>query len=269
MNRLEEAMGSDNPAHIQSIQKSIIVIELLANRGREMSLTEMSKVLGWPKSTLHGILSTLRDFQYISQSEKTGRYDLGVRFFELGNIVARKLDIGKVARPILKRINEQTGETVQLGMEQQGEVLYLEKLESTNLLHIVSKVGTRLPIHCSGIGKVLLAYMPKSKVDHIVKTHGLKRFTDYTITTRSALDRELEIIRHRGYATDNNEIMEGLRCVAFPIFDEEGNAVYAISVSGLIYHLEGQRLENVTNLLRKASEDISDMLAKGQVAPEY
>lgn len=269
MSQFEEALKSNNPAHIQSIQKGIIIIELLAKEQREMSLTEISRVLDWPKSTVHGIISTLRDFDYIEQSDKTGWYDLGIRFFEVGNIVARKWDIGEVARPILKRLNEQTGETVQLAVEQQGEVLYLEKLESTNVIRLVSQVGSRLPMHCSGLGKVLMAYMDESRVRQIIRDHGLAKFTDYTISTQQALFRELELVRERGYAMDNNEIMIGLRCIAFPIFDGNGDATYSISISGLIHHLDGTHLERCTQLLKKAANDISTQLASKQMTIGY
>ena len=260
MDLLLAALENKDSSHIKSLQRAVVIFELLAQESGELSLTEIAQKLDWPKSTVHGIISTFRDFGYIDQSKENGKYSLGVRLFELGNLVARRWDITKMAKPILKTLHKQTGMTVQLGKEQDGEVLYLDKIDGDGLLKIVSQVGARLPMHCSGLGKVLLAYDSEARVNQIVRKNGLKKFTKNTITHQEALKKELALIRKRGYALDDNEIMDGLRCVAFPIYDSAKEVSYAVSVSGLSTYLGDEQLDKIIGYLREASEMLSGMM---------
>lgn len=254
----------ENPNHVQSVGRALKLIEFLANERHEISLTEISKKIGWPKSTVHGLLSTMCAYQVVEQSAVTGRYKLGVRLFELGNIVARSWDINTVAKLHMRHLNSELSALIQLATERSGEVLYLEKLESNQMIHIVSDIGRRLPMHCSGLGKVLLAYRPYPEVKRIISEKGLKRMTSRTITNMSELEKELKKIREQGYAIDNQEIMEGLRCVAVPIFDGDGKVNYAMSVSGLSVNMKGGYLEKVILRLKETAENISlDMGYKG------
>lgn len=244
-------------SHVQSVERAIKVMELLADEGREMSLTEISRALNWPKSTVHGLISTLRDFQYIDQSPNNGNYRLGIRLFELGNAVARSWNIRSIALPVMQQLNHALGEMVHLATEDSGEVLYIEKLDSTHMMRIVSEIGARLPMHCSGLGKVLLAYKTKNEVKWIVTKKGLRRMTLRTITDPQVLDRELEKIRTQGYAIDDREIMDSLLCVAAPIFDKEGNVRYAVSVSTLAGNMTDERFELIKTMVTGAAEQIS------------
>ncbi|HCC34678.1 MAG TPA: IclR family transcriptional regulator [Ruminococcaceae bacterium] len=246
-----------NPYHVQSVGRALLIVELLAEAKREMSLTEISKKMGWPKSTVHGLISTMRDFQIVEQSTATGRYKLGVRLFELGNIVSRSWDVSAAAKPYMQALNAALGEMVQLATERDGEVLYLDKYESNRMIRIVSDIGMRLPMHCSGLGKVLLAYKSDAEVKRIISQKGLKRMTSRTICGAEELAKELKKVRAQGYAMDDREIMEGLRCVAVPIFDVSSQAAYALSVSGLYSVMQGDYLEKVIRQVKKAAESIS------------
>jgi DNA-binding IclR family transcriptional regulator len=232
-------------------------VEALAGMKREMSLTELAQQMQWPKGTVHGLLSTLRDYHYIEQSTETGRYRLGVRLFELGALAASRWDARAAAKPQMLQLNALLGETVHLATEDQGEVLYLEKIDSSHLLRIVSEVGIRLPMHCSGLGKVLLAYKTSAELRWIVSQRGLPPLTPHTITSLSLLERELAEIRRNGYGFDNGEVMEGLRCVAAPIRDANSRVRYAISVSGLASNIQGDRLEKIIAAVLEAARLIS------------
>lgn len=249
----------DNPqkSHIHSLARSLQLIEVLSKERGELSLTEISKRTGWPKSTVHGILSTLRDYRYIDQNPHNGRYRLGIRLFELGLIVARNWDVREIALPFMRKLNSQFGEMVHLATEDNGEVFYMEKIDSTHIIRIVSEIGARLPMHCSGLGKVILANLPISEVERIVSQKGLPMMTKNTITETARLDVELAKIRIQGYAVDNQEIMEGLRCVAAPIKDANSDVHYAISVSGLAERLSGEYFETIKNEVIKACAEIS------------
>jgi len=247
-------------AHVQSVDRALILLELLAFENREMGLTEIAKKLSWPKTTVYGLISTLRDRQYVDQSPVSGLYRLGLKLFELGNSVARNWDVRAAARPAMQDLNNRLGEMVQLATESDGEVLYIEKLDSTHMIRIVSEVGTRLPMHCTGLGKVLLAYKKPSEIKWIISRHGLHMMTARTITDRETLERELIKIRRQGYAIDDREIMDSLRCVAAPIYDRDGNVEYAISVSGLASNMQGDRFDMVRIELLRTAESISHMM---------
>lgn len=244
-------------AHVQSVARALALLELLARENREMSLTEIAKASGRPKSTIHGLIATLRDHSYVDQSPETGRYRLGVRLFELGNMVARSWDIRSISLPAMRNLNGLLGEMVQLATEDKGQVLYLERLDSTHMMRIVSETGARLPMHCTGLGKALLAYKTPAEIKWILLKHGLSRMTANTITDREMLERELIKIRRQGYAVDDREIMDSLRCVAAPIYDRDGNVKYAVSVSGFANSMQGERFEMIIAELLRAADSIS------------
>lgn len=244
-------------SHVQSVARALELLEYMARGNRELSLTEIARGVNRPKTTVHGLIATLRDYHYVDQSMENGRYRLGVRLFELGNMVARGWDVRIMAKPAMQSLNARLGEMVQLAAEDRGEVLYLEKLDSTHLMRIVSEIGARLPMHCTGLGKVLLAYKKPAEVKRIVEEHGLSPMTEQTITDAEALMRELSRVKRQGYAIDDREVMDGLRCVAAPIFNSQGDVGYAISVSCLANNLHGARLDEVRRELIQAAENIS------------
>ncbi|MCL2004470.1 MAG: helix-turn-helix domain-containing protein [Oscillospiraceae bacterium] len=261
--------GLPKKSHVQSVARSLMLLELLARENREMPLTDISRAMGWPKSTVHGLINTLKDYHYVEQSPDSGCYKLGVRLFELGNIVARSWDIKAVALPAMQILNGSLGELVQLATEDRGEVLYLEKLDSTHMMRIVSEIGARLPMHCTGLGKVLLAYKTPSEIKWILSKHGMPRMTKRTITDRELLERELIRIRRQGYAVDDREIMDSLRCVAAPIFDRGGNVKYAISISGLANNFHGLHLDKARDEIISTAASISKALGYSQKVREF
>ncbi|MBC7325270.1 MAG: IclR family transcriptional regulator [Moorella sp. (in: Bacteria)] len=244
-------------SQIRSVAKALMILDLLASHQGEMSLGEIARELDLPKSTLHGLLSTMRDFGYLEQSPFDGRYRLGVRLFEIGNIVANNWDVRKVAAPHIQKLVEAMEETVHLVVLDKGEVLYIDKRESRQSLRIVSQVGMRLPAHCTGVGKVLLAYLPPAEVRRIIAARGLTRYTRNTITDPRRLEMELERIRAAGYAVDNEEIMDSLRCVAAPIRDHNGKVCAAVSISGPVARLQGDRFTLAVELVTRTAAEIS------------
>lgn len=249
-----------NTSHVQSVARSLMLLDLLAQENREMSLTDIAKAMNWPKTTVHGLIATLRDYHYVDQSPASGHYRLGVRLFELGNIVARSWDIRAIARPAMQELNSRLGEMIQLAAEDKGEVLYLEKIDSTHMMRIVSEIGARLPMYCTGLGKVILAYKKPAEVRWILSKQEMRPLTAHTITDRETLERELIKIRQQGYAIDDREIMDSLRCVAAPIYDRDGKVEYAVSVSGLAGSLQGERFDMVRDELIRTAESISYMM---------
>lgn len=247
-----------NAFPVQSVGRALQIIDLLAEQKREMALTEIAQTLEWPKSTTYGLIATLREFCYVDQSDITGKYRLGTRLFELGNIVARSWDIKTVAVPIMRTLSNLIGETVHLAVEDNGEVLYLEKVEAAQMFSIVSEIGSRLPMHCTGLGKVLLAYKSEPEVKWILSKRGLDKLTQKTITDKKSLMQELSKVRKQGYATDDGEIMDSLSCIAVPIFNKDKKVQYALSVSRLPSRNEGfDRAQVILEKLQNAAADIS------------
>lgn len=244
-------------SQIKSVAKALQIIDILADAKEELTLGEIANKMGLAKSTVHGLLSTLRDFGYIEQSIFSGKYKLGLRLFELGSIVANGWDVRTVAAPYIQRLVDKLGETVHLVVLDKGEVLYIDKRETSHSLRIVSQVGMRLPAHCTGVGKVLLASLPPEEVKRIVAIKGLQRFTKHTITDLETLEKELDKVRAQGYAIDNEEIMDSLRCVAAPIRDNTGKVCAAISVSGPVARLEGKKLKLAIEQVVKTAAEIS------------
>jgi len=248
------------PSQIRSVAKALMILKLLASSKREMSLAEIASKMSMAKSTVHGLLSTMRDFGFIEQSTFNGNYRLGIALFEIGSKVANNWDVRKVAAPYIQKLVDEIGETVHLVVLDKGEVLYIDKHESTKSLRIVSEIGSRLPAHCTGVGKALLAYLPAREMKQIIAAKGLPRYTKNTITDPLQLEIELERIRQLGYAEDNEEIMESLCCVAAPIWDHHCKVCAAISISGPNARMQGDRLELIRKHVVQTAMEISTNL---------
>jgi len=256
----EQIKKSRESSQIRSVAKALTIIDFLAASQGEVPLARIAAKLGLAKSTAHGLLATLKDFGYVEQSPFTGNYKLGIRLFEIGSIVANSWDVRATAAPYIQRLVDEIGETVHLVVLEKGEVLYIDKRESHQSLRIVSQVGMRLPAHCTGVGKALLAHLSRAELKKIIAARGLPRFTANTITDVQKLERELQLVRERGYAVDNEEIMDSLRCVAAPIFDHNGGACAAISISGPVARLTGEAFERAAALVVQTAADISTAL---------
>ncbi len=252
---------------IQSIDRALNVLECFTNGRQELGVTEISKLLGLHKSTVYGILTTLECRRYLEQNPETGKYKLGLKLFELGNLVQDGMDLKVIAGPFLQRLVEEHGETVHLVIMDQGEAVYIDKRESPQSMRMVSQVGKRLPCHCTGVGKMLLAFLPEEALDAFIREKGLVRFTNNTITDPDTLKEHLRQVRQRGYAIDNQEITDGLTCVAAPIRNHTGNVIAAMSVAGPSIRIGPEKIDSIIPSVTKAAEELSAKL--GYVKRDY
>ncbi|MBR2674759.1 MAG: IclR family transcriptional regulator [Mogibacterium sp.] len=262
---MNKTKSTPKPGRIQSVDRALTIMDIISEADDGLTLAQIAQRIDLPKSTVHGLISTLRDHKYVRQADEDGRYLMGIRLFELGTKLARSWDIRDIAKPVMRRLSKEFGETVHLGCEDNGEVLYLDKIAPDSLINIVSEIGTRLPMHCSGIGKALLAHKSDSEVKRYISTKGLVPLTGRTITKSDAFIAELAKVREQGFALDDGEIMEGLRCVGAPIYDTDGLVRYAISVSGQVKDIYGKRLERLIIETRRAAKEISYALGKSRV----
>lgn len=217
---------------IQVLAKALDLLEVLGQERAGLTLAELAKRLELPKSSVFRYLVTLEARGYVEKLPETERYRLGLRLFEMGNLVASHFDVTEFALPFMRRLVETFRETVNLAVLYQGEVVYLQILESTRSMRMSAQPGQRNLCHSTALGKALLAYLPEAEVRAIIAQHGLPALTPRTITTEEQLWEELARVRHRGYAVDDIENEENVRCVAAPIFNHRDEPIAAISISG-------------------------------------
>lgn len=250
-------MGSST---IKSIDKALDVLEILSKQKQPMGVTELSKLLEINKSTLHGTLTTLLNRGYLEQDRETGKYMVGISVLGLASAALQGLDLRAKARPVIKALSEKYNETVHMVVLRQGRVVYIEKEESAQSIRIHTEIGSSLPAHCTGVGKALLAWTDAKKLKSIIDKYGMKKHTENTITDEETLLRHFADIRNKGYAIDNEEIEEGLRCVAVPIRDYSGKVIAAISIAGPSVRMPLNTLEEMAESVVEAGLEISRVL---------
>ncbi len=218
---------------VQSVERALGILELLGNADFHLGISEVADESELPLSTTYRLLATLMDLGYVEQNPETNKYTLGVRVLQLRGAVIGHLTLGVHAMPVMKSLMNRVNETVHLAILNQGEVVYIERVEGLKTQGMYTRIGKRAPAHCTALGKVMLAYTPQyTWYDDVIMRHGLRRYSPTTITTEAGLQSELERIREHGYAVDNGETGEAVRCIAGPIRDYTGGVVAAISISG-------------------------------------
>ncbi|MCK8816713.1 IclR family transcriptional regulator [Natroniella sulfidigena] len=246
---------------VQSVDRALDILEILVEVQRPITLSEISKKAELNISTAHRLLNTLVMRGFAAQ-EESGKYKLGLHLFEIAGTLENSMDLKTVVKPYLEEIVEECNETVNLVILDQGEVLYVDQVESTNMIRMFANVGSRGPAHSLGAGKVLLAYLGEEQLEQVLDQIELTEFTANTITDPTELKEELIKIRKQGYAIDFEEMEEGVRCVAAPIRDSNEKVVAAISVSGPNIRITEEVLyEEMVPLVTAKAEEISNKLA--------
>ncbi len=197
-----------------------------------MSLTEIAEASGQSASTAYRILITLQKRRIVEFEETRQLWSVGLEAFRIGSAFLGRTSIVEQSRPVMQRIMSTTGETANLAIVDGQDVVFVSQVETHNPIRAFFPPGTRGPVHCSGIGKALLAYFPQDRVASILNGRNMTAFTDKTITNEAELLAELAHIRKRGWAIDDEERTEGMRCIAAPIFNPFGEAVAGVSLSG-------------------------------------
>ncbi|MEB3749879.1 HTH-type transcriptional regulator XynR [Geobacillus icigianus] len=245
---------------VKSVRRALQIIEIVSAKKDGLGVTEIAKQMDINKSSVYRILTTLAQYGYIEQHPETERYKLGYKFLELSSKLLDSIDLRQEAKPYLRQLEKETNEVIHLVVYDQGEVIYIEKLEGTETLRMHSKVGKRAPMHCTAVGKAILAHLPPAVAAEIIERKGLPKHTDRTITNREAFFRELETVRQNGYALDLEENEYGIRCVAVPIFDYTGSVVAAISVSGPTIRMTDDRISDLAVRMRQLGSELSARL---------
>lgn len=252
-------MNNHNPKTNQSLGKALTLLDLLASCRRPMALAELSQAAGFPKSTTHLLLSTLRSYGYVEQRQD-GRYFLGMRLYECGQVVAAEWDISAVARPYLEQLAEQTGATAVLTYLGSGHILNLDQFAGRSGVRVLSEVGSGLPLHATAQGKLYLSTLKDADVCAFLRAKGMAPFTPHTLTTQEAVLEQLARIRASGFAVENGEYKIGLRAVCAPVLDREKRPSYAIGVVGLFRHIDSREFEAATAAVVTTARHVSAAL---------
>lgn len=226
---------------VQAVQFSCDVIDALKELNGA-GVTEIANHLDVSKGAVHTHLATLESNELVKKGDN--EYRLSLRFLDLGEYVRNQIDIYSVVQEEIDRLAENSGEVAQFMIEEHGRGVYLYKSIGENAVQTASYVGTRNPLHCTALGKSILANVPEERVHKIIDRHGLPAQTPNTITDRQELLEQLETVRERGLAFDREEVFKGLQCVAAPVLDQEGEVIGAVSVTGPKSRMQGEYLES-------------------------
>ncbi len=245
---------------VKSVGRALDIIDLVSAKKGGLGVTEIANQIDINKSSVYRILSTLAQYGYIEQDADTGKYKLGYKFLEVSSKLLDSIDLRMEAKPFLQELERETNEVIHLVVYDQGEVVYIEKLEGTETLRTHSRVGKRAPMHCTSVGKAILAHLPSTTVMDIIDRKGLPMHTENTITEKESFLKELNGIKQKGYALDLEENEYGITCIAAPIFDHLGRVVASVSISGPTMRMTEERLESLKEKMLHASKEISARL---------
>jgi DNA-binding IclR family transcriptional regulator len=242
---------------VKSLVKALNILNVLAEEDPPHTLTHLSRRLHLHVSTVHRLLVNLVRHGLVEEDPVSGGYQLSYRVLRMGLRVLDRLDFRRVAQPLLLDLNLRTKETVHLAILQEARAISIEKFGSPQPVGLDARLGGVMPLHCTGVGKTLLAYQGEERLNQIAQSPGFARMTSHTLTTLPQLRRELQRIREQGYALDQEEAVEGLRCVAGPMFNHTGQIVAAFSVAGPATRLTPARIPEIAELVRETSQQIS------------
>ncbi len=245
---------------ISSLEKCLNILERLSQSPGGKRIRDLSQELGLPPSSIHHILSTLLPHNYVMQDTETKKYSLGLKLVDLGHCALENFDIRRPASRHLRKLNEQTGAAVHLAVYRDGRFIYIDKVGAPSGLSLVTYIGFATEPHAASGGKVLLADLPEAEVRALYPTGRMKKYAKNTVGTVKQLLEQLAQIREQGYAVDDEEYYEGVRCVAAPV-KRNGMTVASISLTGPIFTMTMEKIENeIIGLVTAAARAVSDEL---------
>lgn len=252
-------MSNNGGGHVlQSVDRALSILQLLAEESSDgLALTEISRRLGLNQSTCHHLLSTLRVRRFVSQDEESRRYRLGIKAVEVGQAAMQQVDLVRVALPQMEELMASVQENVNLVVLDNDSVVYVAQVPCDRTVRMFTRIGERAPLHCTGVGKVLLAGLPKEERSNLIDRLELPRFTAATICDGDLLKQELEQVATRGYAMDREEREEDVTCIAAPLRDYSGEVVAGVSISAPSSRLDEAQQQELVPYLLAAADKIS------------
>jgi DNA-binding IclR family transcriptional regulator len=251
-----------NQTH-QSLKRGLHIVEIISTIGGSATLAEVARKAALPRSTAYHLLRALVEFGYLIQDEDARTYTLAPKLFRLTGSTWTKEQLSEIAMPFLDALSRRTGEGTSLAVLRDGVVTVIAKREPEGPVRVVQEVGATRPIYCTAVGKLLAAWLPERELDGVISRTVFKRKTAKTITTPTAFRRELARIRATGFAIDNEEHIEGIRCIATPVRDHSGEIRASLCVVGPKNRLPQRRQTEIRQALTAASADLSARLGHG------
>lgn len=249
--------GADKPVEtVQALDRAFRLLTTLAKHD-QLTLTELTTDTGMAPSTAHRLLITMQRHGIVAFNEEAQRWMVGVETFRIGSSFVRRTNVVQASRAIMRELMEETGETANLAIADNGDVVFISQVETHEAIRAFFRPGSRSPMHTSGIGKALLAEFRRDDVEAILQERGLPSFTPNTITSAETLFADLEETRKRGWSFDDEERNIGMRCLAAPIYNEFGEVAAGISISGPTVRMSDDRLDELGPEVRRAAAKIT------------
>jgi IclR family KDG regulon transcriptional repressor len=255
-------MSNDTKDLNLSVIKAFTLLDAFIGDQKEWGVRELAKKTGYNKSTTYRLLSTLEALGALQKNDDD-KYLLGLKLFELGNLVSIHKSLRKHSRIPLEQIAREIKETVHFGVLDKNQVLYLNKTESPQGLKVSTQIGSYQKAYCTAIGKVLLAFSPEKKLNYYLDVVSLEACTEHTITEKGLLLTELTKIKEQGYALDMEELELGLICIAIPVFNKQQEIIASISVSGPSSRFKLEKIDDYLKIIRKGAEGIEERISHG------
>lgn len=245
--------------HVQSLERALQILTCFSLRKPELTLGEIATLTQIPRPTVFRLLTVLEQNRLLARAEDGLHYRIGIRAFELGSLFIAHLSIERIARPVMERLTSQYGMTTNLAILDDGQVVYIATADEPNPLHYRPIVGYRHYVHCSALGKALIADLPEQEIRDILRRRGMPALSERTITDPDTLLGELKQVRQKGYAMDNQEGALGICCLAVPIYGHQGK-IAAMSISGPSPRFTPQAIQKMAKDMQAAAIDISRQL---------
>ena len=245
---------------VQSLTRGLSILEALGKAEGGLTLTDIAHRVELAPSTAHRLLATLEKMGYVYQAGDLGLWYVGLQAFAVGTTFLSNRDFVAQSHPYMRRLMEQSGETANLGILDGTEAVFIDQVQCREMMRTIVKLGSRVPLHASGVGKAIFASLPDEQIDAILKVKGLPRITEHTITSPETMWASVRVIRQRGWSFDDEEHAVGTRCVASPIYDEHAEALGAISLAGPSSRLPDARIKQLGPLVAHTAEEITRKL---------
>lgn len=244
---------------VQALDRGLLLLRTLTREG-SVTLSDLALRVGMPPSSAHRVLATLQKHEFVEFDEGTQKWAIGIEAFRVGNAYLVRTNLVDTARKVMRRLMEETGETANLAIANDGDVVFLSQVETHNPIRAFFRPGTRSPMHATGIGKALMANLERREVEKLLQKTGLPEFTAKTLTSPEALFDDLGKTRDRGWSFDDEEHYSGMRCVASTIYNSFGDAIAGISVSGPTVRFPDNSVVALGPKVKRAAEEITTLI---------
>jgi DNA-binding IclR family transcriptional regulator len=241
---------------VPALERGLLILESLSKSWHGITISQLTRNLGLPRSSIHALLLTFERNGYVYHDEASGRYRLGLRMCELANAALESIKVREQAAPLLVRLRNSTGLTVHLAILEREEVVLIEKMELPEV-RTNSWIGKRIDLHCTALGKAVLAYLRDEMVETLLRKRGMLRHNDNTIVSKKRLKQDLEMVRKRGYAFDDEEEEINFRCIGAPILTSRNVVVGAISISGTTNEVDERTRDSLAASVRATAAAIA------------